>query len=148
MEIKHTEVIDRPVEEVFAYAGDPGNDDAWATVMIESEITSQGPLGKGTTLRQVMRFLGRQIPVDCEVTEYEPGRRIAYTMVYGRNTGANERTFEPVGDATRVTLLTRGDSTGLFKVADPVLKRIGTRQLVADLGNLKELLEAGAAEGS
>ncbi len=145
IEIMHSVVVDRPVDEVFAYAGDPTNDASWATVMVESELTSQGPLGKGTAFRQVLRFLGKRLPVECEVTEYEAGRRIAFTMdmAGGANKGAHERTFERVNGGTRVTLRTSGDSSGLFKLADPVLQRVAQRQMAADLGNLKEILEAG-----
>lgn len=50
-------------------------------------------------------------------------------------------TFQAVDGATRVTMLTRGDSTGLFKIANPLLQRIGSRQMAADLAVLKDLLE-------
>lgn len=53
IEVSHSVVIDRPVDEVFDYAGDPVNDPAWASVIIASELTSVGPLAKGSTLRQV-----------------------------------------------------------------------------------------------
>ena len=145
MEITDSVVIARPVEDVFAYAGDPANDSSWATVMVESRMTSDGPVEKGSTLVEVLRFLGKRIETECEVTEYEPDSRIAFTMIAGPNKGAHERTFESVEGGTRVTLLTRGDSSGLFKLADPVLKRMGTRQMAADLAILKELLESDAA---
>lgn len=76
VDISHTVVIGRPVEEVLAYAGDPTSDPAWAGVIIESERTSEGPLAVDSTLRQVSRFLGKRIVVDCEVSQYEPGRRV------------------------------------------------------------------------
>jgi uncharacterized protein YndB with AHSA1/START domain len=144
MEVTDSVVINRPIHEVFAYAGDPSNDSSWATVMVESRMTSDGPLQKGSTLVEVLRFLGKRVETRCEVTEYEPDSRIAFTMEAVANKGRHERTFETAGDGTRVTLRSSGDSTGLFKLADPVLKRMGTRQMAADLGILKELLESQA----
>ncbi len=44
MDVTDSITINRPLEEVFAFAGDPSNDPAWATVMVESRITSDGPL--------------------------------------------------------------------------------------------------------
>lgn len=142
IEITESVVVDRPIDEVFAYAGDPTNDSSWATVMVESRMTSDGPIQKSSTFVQVLRFLGKRLEARCEVTEYEPVGRIGFTMVMGPNKGAHERTFEEAENGTRVTLLTRGDSSGLFKLADPVLKRVATKQMAADLGVLKELLQS------
>lgn len=146
-EVSYSVVIDRPVDEVFAYAGDPVNDPAWTSVIIASEVTSEGPLAKGSTLRQVMRFLGKRIDTRCEVTEYEPGRRLAFTMLADGPNGEHERTFESVDASTRVSLRTRGETAGVFKLADPLVQRIGQRQMATDLANLKDLLEAGASTG-
>lgn len=147
VDISHTVVIGRPVEEVFAYAGDPTNDPAWASVIIDSERTSEGPLAESSTLRQVFRFLGKRIAVDCEVSQYEPGRRLRLAAVAGGPKGELERTFEPVDGGTRVTLRSRGETAGLFALADPLVQRLGTRQMAADLENLKDLFEAGAVTG-
>ena len=142
MRITDSIIIDRPIEEVFAYAGDPSNDPVWSTAFLDTRITSDGPLAKGSTLIQEMRFLGKRIEIDCEVTEYEPGRRVAYNMAVGHNKGAHVRTFESVEGGTEFTLLTEGDAGGLFKVAEPVLNKVGTRQLGADLHALKAMLES------
>src|SRR3712207_2705055 len=107
MEISSSTVINRPVEEVFGLAGDPSKDSSWATVMVESRLTSQGPIQKGAELVQVLRFLGKNIAATCEITEYEPNSRVAFTMVAGPNTGANERTFEAVDGGTRFSMVTR-----------------------------------------
>lgn len=146
MEVTDSVVINRPVGEVFAYAGNPANDSLWATVMVESRMTSEEPLQKGSTLVEVLRFLGKKIETQCEITEYEPNARVAFTMEAPGNKGTHERTFEPVGNGTRVRLTTAGDSSGLFKLADPVLKRMATRQMASDLAILKELLEADVTE--
>ena len=142
MEISHSTFINRPVAEVFALAGDPAQDSSWATVMVESRLISEGPVQKGSELVQVLRVLGTRLESRCEITEYEPNHRIAFTVTSGPSGGANERTFEALDGGTRFTMVMRGDSKGLFKVADPVLKRMASKQMAADLDILKELLES------
>lgn len=142
MKITDSVTIDRPIDEVFAYAGDPSNDPQWSNTIVEARPSSDGPLIKGSTLTQQIRFAGKRIEVDCEISEYEPERRVAFTMVAGSNTGQHLRTFESVDGGTQVTLSTEGDSSGLFKIADPVLNKIGTRQMGADLHTLKAILES------
>jgi hypothetical protein len=48
---EHTVVIDRPVEEVFAFATDPNNDSLWQSTTLETEQTSEGAVDVGTTFR-------------------------------------------------------------------------------------------------
>jgi uncharacterized membrane protein len=142
MRITDSVIIDRPIDEVFAYAGDPTNDAEWSTAFLDARITSDGPVAKGSTVIEQMRFLGKRIDIDCEITEYEPGRRVTYDMAVGKNKGVHVRTFESVEGGTQLTLLTEGDAGGLFKVAEPVLNKVGTRQLSADLHALKAMLES------
>lgn len=142
MKITESVIIDRPIDEVFAYAGEPSNDPQWSTAFVEARMTSDGPLAKGSTFTEQMRFLGKRFDIECEVTEYEPGQRVAFNVAAGSNTGVHVRTFEPMDSGTRVTLLTEGDSSGMFKIADPVLTKVGTRQMAADLHVLKAIIEA------
>ena len=142
MQITDSVIIDRPIDEVFAYAGDPSNDPQWSAAFVEARISSDGPLAKGATLTEQMRFLGKRFDVECEITEYEPGQRVAFNMAAGANTGFHVRTFESVDGSTQVTLLTEGDASGLFKIAEPVLNKVGTRQMTADLHALKAIIES------
>ena len=48
---EHTVVIDRPIEEVFAFVTDPDNVSLWQSTSLETEQTSEGPVGVGTTFR-------------------------------------------------------------------------------------------------
>ncbi len=65
-------VINRPVEKVFAFVNDSENAPQWRSSVLESRQTSEGPTCVGTTLTEVIRFLGRRIESTFEVTEYEP----------------------------------------------------------------------------
>ena len=48
---------------------------------MESVITSEGPLGVGTTFTDVAKFLGRRIESVWEITEYDPNRKVSLKSI-------------------------------------------------------------------
>jgi len=69
-------VIDRPVEEVFAFLGGLENDPAWTSAAELRPRTSTGPIGIDTTFRQRARLLGRRLEFSFEVVGYEADHSI------------------------------------------------------------------------
>src|SRR5439155_13463473 len=69
-----TAVIDKPVEEVFAFAADPENDPRWSSAVSKARRTSKSALGLGSRYEQVLRFVGRRLEVTFEGTGYDPNR--------------------------------------------------------------------------
>ena len=74
--------INRPVEEVFAFAVDTAHAAKWQEGVIEATTTSSGAVGVGTTYRYVVQAMG-QNRHDGEITVWQPK---AYT-------GSNVRSF-------------------------------------------------------
>ncbi len=144
--IEASVVINRPVEEVFEFVTNPKNDLLWQSGVLESEQTSEGPMGVGTTLRSVSQSWGRRMEWPCEIIEYEPNRKIKYKITSGPMTGEPSCTFEPVEGGTRLTLVGEGETGGFFKrlfgLADPIVVRMMQRGTETDLANLKDILEA------
>jgi uncharacterized membrane protein len=136
--------INRPVEEVFAFGSNPENDTQWESGILEVEQTSDGPIGVGATLRGVDHFLGQRIEWASEVTEYQPHRRVDYTIAAGPLHLEQSCTFEPVEGGTRVTLVYEGEAEGFFKLAEPIVVRMFQRQIEGNLANLKDILEGQA----
>jgi len=62
-------VINRPLEEVFAFLSDLENNLKWRPGQIEAKKTSAGPIGVGTTYRMINNVLGRRIEGEAEVTD-------------------------------------------------------------------------------
>ncbi len=137
-------LISRPVEEVFEFATDPKNDLLWQSGAAQAEQTSEGPIGVGTTYRDVTQFLGRRIEGTSEVTHYEPNRRMDYKIAAGPMKLEQSTTFESVGDGTRLTVVLEGETGGFFKLAEPLVIRMSQRAIEVSLANLKDLLEAEA----
>jgi uncharacterized membrane protein len=84
MRVEESIIIDRPAEEVFGFLSVRTNDPVWMASVAESEwLDPAAPMGVGRRGRMVMQALGRREFLD-EVTEYEPGRRIALARWPGR----------------------------------------------------------------
>jgi hypothetical protein len=137
-------VINRPSEQVFDFLANPLNDPLWSSASVEMRKTSGGPVGVGATFTQVGRFLGRRLEFALEVNAYEPNRKFGMKVTAGPIKFAGIRVLETVPDGTRVTFKGGGQSSGFFRIADPLLARAAARQLTADLGALKTVLEAPA----
>ena len=75
--IEHSVVINRPVEEVFEFMANPENTPLWAGVVREIKLTSEGPIGVGTTYNVVIELLGRRIESNTEFTEYKPNSKFS-----------------------------------------------------------------------
>lgn len=142
MRVELSIVINRPVEEVFAYVANPENDPAWAGPVVVSRITSEPPIGVGTTAYQEVNFMGRRAELQAEVTQYVEDR-----LLHLRNTGgmkgSQTRTFEPAGDGTRFTLVMEGEVPSALRFMEGMATRAIRRQTEADLEKLKAFLEDG-----
>src|SRR2546423_15318402 len=134
-----------PVEVVGDFAHDIANARLWQTTLVESEQLTDGPMGVGTRVREVRHFLGLRVELAWEVTEFEPKRRSAIKGISGPVPLSGRYLLEPLHAGTRFTVSGELDAHGLFRLAEPVFARITSRELEANLGHLKDLLEADSA---
>lgn len=148
MKLEQSILIERALEEVFAYVSNPVNDAEWVAGRVESLQTSTGPLGIGTTILVTNKFLGRQFSQTIEATEYEVNRKVSYKSITGPLPVSDHRIFERAGTATLVTLQLDGEPGGFFKLADPILAVLGRKQFETDLASLKTILEAPVPAGT
>ena len=146
---EHSVVIDRPIEEVFAFVTNPNNDSLWQAWTLETEQTSEGPLDVGSTLRSTAKMLGRRIEVTMEVTENDPPHRQCVRITSGPIPATGCYQLEPAeGGSTRFRQTFEGEVGGFFRLAEPVMGRVISRQTEADMATLKDLLESGDANGA
>jgi uncharacterized protein YndB with AHSA1/START domain len=133
-------VIPRPVAEVAAYAADPTNAPAWYTNISKVEWKTQPPLGIGSRIAFVARFLGRRIAYTYEVTEYEPERRLVMRTAQGPFPMETTYTWQSVEAGTRMTLRNRGTPSGFGSVAAPMMAAAMRRANRNDLAALTAVL--------
>ncbi len=137
-------VIDRPVEEVFAFKVNVENDLNWASDATEIKKTSEGPIGVGTTFHRVGVLLGRRSESEIEITEYDPYRKYTSKSKSGPFPFEAQWTFESVPGGTQVSLAGEAELDGLLKLAEPVIVNTARQQFQSDLEKLKKFMEARA----
>jgi len=106
-------------------------------------MTSDGPIGVGSTWHGVGKVAGRKIETDFRYTEFEVDRRIAYTITKPFPMTATV-VLEQVADGTHVSQTIEGEPGGFFKLAEPLVVRMSQRQFQNDFDNLRDLMEANA----
>ena len=74
IKIEHSVVVDRPVEEVFAYATDVSKHAEWQTSALEARV--DGPMQAGAT-GAIVRSSRRRMESTVRFDEYEPPRKFA-----------------------------------------------------------------------
>jgi uncharacterized protein YndB with AHSA1/START domain len=134
--------IDAPRRTVAAYATDPANDTAWIGALTEVRCLTDPPFGVGSRVARVARFLGRRIEYVNEVVALEPGARLVMRSIKAPFPMTVVYEFEDAGAGTLMRIRTRGDASGFYRLAAPVLARAVRRGVTADLARLKVRLEA------
>jgi uncharacterized membrane protein len=134
--------IDRPVEVVAGYAGDPSNAPEWYANISSVEWETTPPLAVGSRLRFVASFLGRTLRYTYEIRDLVPLERLVMSTAQGPFPMETTYTWAPAGpDSTRMTLRNRGRPTGFSRLVAPMMGAAVRRANTADLRRLKQVLE-------
>jgi uncharacterized protein YndB with AHSA1/START domain len=137
-------VIDRPAEDVFAYVTTPENDREWVSTAVERYREKEGPIGVGSRIRAVDKFLGRRIESTLEVTEHEPNTRSAIDLT-GPISASGTYLLQPEDGRTRFRWVLDAEAGlgGLYfgRITDPLVTFVFRRRVRSDLRRLKDALE-------
>lgn len=137
-----SEVIERPIELVSAYAGDPANAPSWYRRIDRAEWQTEPPIALGSRITFTARFLGRTLTYTYEVVEFTPGEQVAMRTTEGPFPMATTYTWRPLSErATHMTLRNHGEPRGFSKIVAPFMARAMRRAMRQDLADLKRLLE-------
>jgi uncharacterized membrane protein len=135
-------VIDRPADQVAAYAADPSNAPQWYVNISSVDWKTAPPLRLGSQVSFTAHFLGRRLAYTYEVVELLPGRRLAMRTADGPFPMETTYTWEPVSDGrTRMALRNRGEPSGFSRIAAPLMAAAMRRANEKDLMRLKTILE-------
>ncbi len=138
--------IDRSRADVAAFAMDPLNDPAWIGGVVESKALSDRPFGRGTKVARVAKFMGRRMEYTTEAVEYEPGAGVTMQADSPFPMTIRYEFLERDG-GTLARIRVRGEGSGFYRLAAPLLAMAVRRNVSRDLESLKRLLEADADVG-
>jgi len=136
-------VVNRPIDEVWAFLADPFNLPR-VTGFLALRQTSPGPPGLGSTYRARGMILGFEVQISGAITEWDPPHTMAISVMgAGFRSGSLRLALEPAAAGTKVVRLSelepRSTHKLLYWIAWPFIAR---RSRATDR-NLKRLLEAG-----
>ncbi len=94
-------VIERPRDDVAAFAVDPDNATRWYKNITSVGWRSAPPLSVGTRLDFVARFLGRELTYTYEVQDLVPGERLVMRTAQGPFPMETTYTWEDARPARR-----------------------------------------------
>ncbi len=135
-------IIERPVRDVAAYAGDPENAPRWYVNIKSVEWRTEPPVCVGSRVAFVAQFLGRRLAYTYEVIELVPQSRLVMRTSEGPFPMETTYLWETTGDnQTRMTLRNRGEPSGFGKILAPFMASAMRRANQKDLAKLKSLLE-------
>jgi uncharacterized membrane protein len=141
IEVTSTVAISRPADEAFAFVADAENNPRWQNGMRSCRWTTDPPIAVGSRYEQEASFLGKTIASNFEVVAFEPGRSITIRTIASTFPIEVTRSAEPNGpDTCTVTAVVRGDPSGVFKIATPLLRAMVQRSVRGDYRRLRELL--------
>ena len=141
-----TVVIDRPIEEVFAFLADGENDKKFSARIVEIAKTTDGPPGVGTVYASTAKDGPITAKHEFELTAFEPPTKIRWTersktTPVGVPEGGYD--LERVGDNTRLTFFNVLAGRNLLgKLLAPMALRAARKGADAFVASIKETVEA------
>jgi len=139
-----TTVIDRPIEEVFAFLADGENDPKFSSRVLEMAKTTDGPPGVGTVYASTVKDAGVKTRREIKITEFTPPSRIRWAEVSKNLVTASEGGYDltPEGSGTRVTLYNVLEGHGFGRLIEGLALR-GARKGADEFGkSIKRAVEA------
>ena len=135
-------VIERPRNQVAAYAANPDNAPAWYENIESVEWKTHLAFGLGAQVAFVARFLGRRLAYTYEIIDLVPGTRLVMRTSEGPFPMETTYTWESTAQGgTYMTLRNRGIPSGFTRLLAPFLSFAMRRANEKDLSRLKQLLE-------
>lgn len=139
-----TVVIDRPIEEVFAFLAVGVNDPKFSPRVQEIVQTTPGPPGVGTVFASTVKDAGMTTEREFELTEFDAPRRIRWAERSKNTVTAVEGGYdlERAGTGTRLTIFNVLEGHGFGKLIAPLALRAARKDAPAFAMRIKAAIES------
>ena len=141
--------IDRPADEVFAYATDPARFSEWQQGVVDGHMDgpadgTQTP-AVGAKCVTTRRIGGANRPSTSELVHIDPPRTWGVRGTDGPIRAAVDVQVEPVSDSrSRLTISVDFAGHGIGKILVPLMvRREARKEMPANMAALKQRMEAG-----
>jgi uncharacterized membrane protein len=137
-----TAEVDRPAEEVFAYATDPARFPEWQAGVVSGHMDGVGT-GVGARCISVRRIGGAERASTSELVHVDPPRSWSVRGIDGPIRAAVDVTVEAISaKRSRVSIGVDFTGHGIGKLLVPlVVRREARKEMPANLARLKDSLE-------
>lgn len=138
--------VDRPAEEVFAYATDPTRFKEWQKGVVDGRMEHAGPATVGAHCLTTRRIGGADRPATSRLAYLDPPRTWGVRGIDGPIRAIVDLSVEPLTDSrSRLTITVDFEGRGIGKVLVPLLvRREARKEMPTNLSTLKQRLETTA----
>ena len=139
--------VNRPAEDVFAYATDPTHFSEWQSGVVSGRMEDGGHPAVGSHCITVRRIGGAERASTSELAHLDPPRTWGVRGIDGPIRASVDVSVEPLDiDRCRIEIAVDFAGRGIGKVLVPlVVRREAVKEMPANLARLKERLESGPA---
>jgi carbon monoxide dehydrogenase subunit G len=130
-----------PIQDVFDYVSDPRNEPKWLPGATAVEMTSEGPVGLGSTFVGHYSRAGR---VELTLVEFERPRKVTF-RAHSKIVDFDDAVELSENDTgTRLEARMLATPRGLMRLFGPVMARTLRRQFAANWDHLRHTMETSS----
>jgi carbon monoxide dehydrogenase subunit G len=137
--------VDRPAEEVFAYATDPTKFSQWQAGVVSGTMETKGTTrALGDHCHTTRRMGGSELPSTSELVRFEPPRSWSVHGIDGPIRAQVDVDVEPLSpDRARISIAVDFEGHGIGKLLVPlVVRRQARAEMPRNIAMLKECVES------
>ena len=136
--VKYTQVINKPVDVVFAAVVDVANFPNWNPSTPSARKLSTGEAGNGTRFELAIKGLGK---VQQELREFDRNKQVRLVPNSKLMSGGHRFIFTAEGAKSRINHELEMTPKGVFKIFTPLMGMMGKKNLLDFANALQRYLE-------
>ena len=142
IQLNETRTIARSPAEVFAFLAELNNFPTWRANLVSFEILTEGPTDVGTRCAEVVQVGPMRATGTCDVTEFSPGRTMAFTATSAGIVYNGRIVVEPCEKGSRLILTADVHPRGPMKLMQRVLRRKLEGGIQKEASAVRDFLES------